>query len=183
MEGTGIAWGGREILHLEAKLPVCVSSERRVPASLAVQCCAKDFWMGGIFTSQVDLKKLENEEAEKKRQHEKEERQREREEEETKRLRDILDLILSMSARRKRGSESVRRKRRRDSTRRKRGSESARRKRRRDSTRTVKESDSTRNACTRESLKTRPRKERPSARCKRESMRSKRRRGSTRRTS
>ncbi|TFJ98076.1 TSC22 domain family protein 3 [Platysternon megacephalum] len=41
--------------------------------------------MGGILTSQVDLKKLENEEAEKKRQHEKEEKQRQREEEEKKR--------------------------------------------------------------------------------------------------
>ncbi|KAG6928402.1 hypothetical protein G0U57_008129 [Chelydra serpentina] len=41
--------------------------------------------MGGTSSSKVELKKLENEEAEKKRQHEKEERQREREEEEKKR--------------------------------------------------------------------------------------------------
>ncbi|KAH1184148.1 golgin subfamily A member 6-like protein 10 [Mauremys mutica] len=41
--------------------------------------------MGGIFSSEVALKKLENEEAEKKRQHEKEEKQRQRAEEEKKR--------------------------------------------------------------------------------------------------
>ncbi|XP_050824871.1 capping protein inhibiting regulator of actin dynamics-like isoform X2 [Gopherus flavomarginatus] len=56
-----------------------------VPRRRAMLLCSSKQQMGSILTSQVELKKLENEEAEKKRQHEKEEKQRQREEEEKKR--------------------------------------------------------------------------------------------------